>query len=647
MTPTPDFSGWATKNDLKCADGLTIRSGAFDHNDGQKVPLVWQHGHNDVESILGHAILEKRPDGVYAHGYFNDTPKAKHIKESVMHGDIDALSIYANQLIKKNKNVLHGQIRELSLTLSGANPGARIENVNIAHGEDGWEYDDEGIITTGDTIAHAENTEEEKGMAEATTETEAKDDERTVKDVFDAFTEEQKNVVYYMIGEALESQEEDAEDDEDTNDTAAQSAIDSYKEGFNMARNVFENNGSAVTEENVLNHSQIEALLADARDSSSLKNTVLAHATEYGIENIDYLFPDAKAISNTPDFIGRRTEWVASVINGAKHSPFSRIRSIHADITADEARAKGYIKGKMKKEEVIKLLRRKTDPTTIFKKQKIDRDDVLDITDLDVIAYLKAEMRYMLEEEMARAILIGDGRAEDDDDKIDEEKLRPIAKDDDLYAPKVRIASNLSVESTIEALIRARSNYRGTGTPTLYTTLPFLTDMLLSKDKMGRRIYDGVDALASALMVTKIEAVDVMEGDAEVEAVFVNMVDYTIGADKGGNVTMFEDFDIDFNQHKQLIETRISGALTKPYSAIVVLRDSGTSVTPDAPSFDGATNTITIPTKTGVIYTVNDELETGSVVITEDATVSAQADDGFYIPSGTTTSWTFVYTSGE
>ena len=656
----PDFSGYATKSGLRCSDGRTIMPGAFSEQSGDRVPLVWQHGHGDPMNVLGHAQLEERPDGIYAYGYFNNTESATQAKSLVEHGDIVAMSIHANKLVEKSKNVLHGKIREVSLVLSGANPGALIDNVNIRHSDgDIEERDDEAIIYTGEklSLTHAESSDnnansnsEENDMATNNS------SDKTVQDVFDDMTEEQKNVVYFMIGTALEEAGVSEEDDESTESVSQSSdgtPFISHKEAFEMTRNVFEmaNSGSfgeSLEHSNTsksLSHSEVSSIVNEAKKIGSFKDAVLNHADEYGIENIDILFPDARALSNNPDFIQRRTEWVAKVMSSIKKSPFSRIKTIHADITADEARARGYIKGNLKKEEVIKLLKRKTDPTTIYKKQKLDRDDILDITDLDVVAWLKAEMRIMLDEEIARAILIGDGRSSVSDDKIDEDKIRPIANDDALYAHPVTVNDAATPTEIIEQLIRARGSYRGSGQPTLFTTLPFLTDMLLLKDSLGRRLYTSKEALASELMAKEIVEVEVME-ETDILGIYVNLNDYTAGADRGGEISMFDDFDIDYNQNKYLIETRMSGALTKPMSAIVVKKVPGELVSPVSPSFDSASNTITIPTTTGVEYTIDGEVVTGDVEILETTEVVAKPASGYSFNSGAVSNWTFVY-SGE
>lgn len=664
----PDFSGYATKSGLRCSDGRTIMPGAFADQDGTKVPLVWQHGHSDPNNVLGHAVLENRDDGVYAYGFFNDSDAASTARSLVKHGDITAMSIFANRLVEKSRNVMHGFIREVSLVLSGANPGALIDNVNIQHSDGYTEYlEDEAVIYTGLELEHADQSttndvsQEETNMANNSNNT-GGNGEKTVQDVFDSMTEEQQNVVYYMIGAALEDagvsgegQNNSESTEEDDEEELAQSgfAADgtpyiSHKEAFEMTRNVFEmanqnNSGDSVQHSASLSHSDVEDIVKDARKTGSLKEAFLEHADKYGIEDIDFLFPDARNIENSPEFLKRRDEWVASVMSGIKKSPFSRIKSTVADITAEEARARGYVKGNLKKEEVIKLLRRKTEPTTIYKKQKLDRDDVLDITDLDVIAWIKAEMRMMLDEEVARAILIGDGRSEISDDKIDEDRIRPIALDDPMYAHRVTVPADADADSVIEALIRARSNYRGSGQPTLFTTLPNLTDMLLLKDKMGRRLYTSQDALASELMAKEIITVEPME-QTDIFAIYVNLNDYTAGADKGGEVSMFDDFDIDYNQHKYLIETRMSGALTKPKSAVVVRRQLGTLAIPKSPSFNSNTNTVTIPKIDGVEYTIEGSPVTGDKVITSTTEVDARAKSGYYFAPNTVANWTFVPT---
>ena len=561
-----DFSGWATRNNLKCSDGRTILKDAFKHNDGQTVPLVWNHQHNDPLNVLGHAQLENRDDGVYAYCKFNETESGKNAKLLVEHGDVSALSIYANQLKQQGSNVLHGAIRELSLVLAGANPGAFIDAV-IRHGE---ESDEEAIIYTGEDISlyHADDKKEEEKPMNEDSKNEKKEGEETVADVFETLNEKQKTVVYAMIGQALEEKEEPEDNNND----------DSKGGDKVMKHNVFDKEDT--TSEDVLSHADTEAIFANVKRYGSLRDAVLAH----GIENIDYLFPDAKNVTNTPQFIQREMGWVQKVMNGVHHTPFSRIKSIFADITEEDARAKGYIKGNLKKEEVFSLLKRTTTPTTIYKKQKLDRDDVVDITDFDVVAWLKSEMRVMLDEEIARAALVGDGRLASSDDKVNEGNIRPIWTDADLYTIKapVTVAAAATADQKAKAFIRAaiksRKNYKGSGEPTLYTTEDVLTDCLLMEDTTGRIIYDSVTKLATALRVREIVTVPVMEdlsrtvGSDEytLMGIIVNLSDYNIGADKGGAVNMFDDFDIDYNAQKYLIETRCSGALTKPYSAIAL-----------------------------------------------------------------------------
>ena len=597
-----DFSGYATKNGLKCADGRTIMPGAFKDGDGQRVPLVWQHQHNETSNILGHGILENRNDGVYVYGFFNDSQSAAEAKESVKHGDITALSIYANKLVHQGDNVVHGAIREVSLVIAGANPGAFIDYVSLTHGDSEETLDTEAIIYTDESLAHAEGDDEGD---------DAGNDEETIGEIYETLDEKQKSVVNYLIAAAAgEGGDEDDSDDDDADNTLDHSEntsdtdIHHAQEGRIMTANVFEKNGEAAGTKHraTLTHDQLTSIVEDGKKLGSLKESFLAHAVEYGIENIDFLFPDAKALSNTPEFIKRRTEWVDKVLRGTNHSPFSRIKTLSADITHDEARAKGYVKGTLKKEEWFKLAKRVTTPTTIYKKQKLDRDDIIDITTIDVVVWLKAEMRLMLDEEIARAILIGDGREVDDTDKIDEEHIRPIAREDDFYAHKFTLAANVSAQDAVEAILRQRPNLKGSGTPTMFTTEGFLIDLLLSKDKMGRRLYNSEEELARVLRVAAIVPVEVMETQTDLLAILVNLNDYTVGADQGGSIAMFDDFDIDYNQYKYLIETRISGALTKFKSALVIRRAAGTLVTPAVPTFVPATGVVTIPAVTGVIY---------------------------------------------
>lgn len=552
-----DFSGYVTKNDLTCSDGRIIRRDAFKHNDGQTVPLVWMHQHNEPDNVLGHAVLENREDGVYAYAKFNDTERGKHSRLLVQHGDVTALSIYANKLKQMGAEVLHGAIREVSLVLSGANPGAYIDNISMAHAEEGL---GEAIIYTGEEFDMDYN-DNDYGFEHA-------EGEETIGEIFDTLNEKQKNVVYAMIGEALQNSKNELKQSDFEGE-------DNY-----MKHNVFE--GASMDDTHTLSHGDIKSILDDAQKTGSLKEAVLAHADTYGINDIDLLFPDAKNLTKEPTWVKRRTEWVNGVLTGVNKTPFSRIKTMTADITADEARAKGYITGNMKKEEVFGLMKRVTTPTTIYKKQKLDRDDIVDITDLDVVAWLKAEMRMMLDEEIARAILIGDGRDIEDEDKINEDNIRPIVKDDNFYAHQVELDAT-DTENLVENFIRARKFYKGTGTPAFYTTTDVLLDMLLIKDKMGRRLYNTQDELAKALRVAKIVEVEVMEGyevdEKPLLGVMVNLNDYTLGADKGGQISMFDDFDIDYNQYKYLMETRASGALTIPKSALVFL-DTAVAVEP-------------------------------------------------------------------
>lgn len=568
-----DFSGWATKNDLQCSDGRTIRRDAFKDNDGQTVPLVWNHQHNDSQNVLGHALLENRPEGVYAYCKFNDTPAGKNAKMLVEHGDVSALSIYANRLKQNQGNVTHGVIREVSLVLAGANPGAFIDSI-MRHGECS---DEEAVIYTGEDLVleHADKEDEMENDNKK---------EKTVQDVVDSMSEEQRNVMYALIGQALEDvkHSDDAENQNDNNGEG---------EDNEMKHNVFENDNNK--QNNTLSHAEMENIFKQAKRVGSLKEAVLAHADEhgdaiydtYGIkpnkdgEGISMLFPDYKNLNNVPEFIKRDTGWVAMVMAGVHHTPFSRIKSMFADIREDEARALGYMKGNLKKEEVFSLLKRTTDPQTIYKKQKLHRDDVIDITSFDVVAWIKAEMRMMLEEEIARAILIGDGRLADSDDKIQQNHIRSIANEDPLFAihKELEVAEGEDkAKGFIKTVLRARKDYKGSGEPTMFLAEDLLVEMLLLEDKNGRIIYESEQALARALRVKNIVTVPVMEGakniakDKNILAIVVNLKDYNVGADKGGAVAMFEDFDIDYNAQKYLIETRCSGALVKPFSAIVI-----------------------------------------------------------------------------
>lgn len=605
-----DFCGWASKNDLLCSDGRTIRRGAFASDDGKKVPMVYQHQHTSIDNVLGHAILENRDEGMYAYCYLNESDTGKMAKELVRHGDICAMSIYANKLKQIGNDVVHGEIKEVSLVLAAANPGAAIESVVLEHSDGSTE--EEAIIYSGEDtqykiLSHAETptqTSSDKtvndilnGMSEAKknvlyymlakvseTDEEAEDDDviedsdirhadvsggRTIQDIFDTFTSDEKKVAFFLIGQAIKESGSMEQSDIPNID-------DESEENDTMKHNVFENN-QINNDETVLSHAEIEEIFRDTKQYGTLKNSALAH----GITNIEYLFPDAKTVTPTPELIKRNDDWVSKVMGSVHRTPFSRIKSTAANLTEEDARAKGYMKGKLKKDEVFSLLKRTTEPTTIYKKQKLDRDDVVDITDFDVVAWIKSEMRMMLNEEIARAILIGDGRLTSSDDKIPEDHIRPVAFDSELYTVPIEVTvaaqatDDDKAKAIIRSIIKGRKEYKGSGNPVMYTTEDVLTDMLLMEDKMGRVVYDSVTKLATALRVSEIVTVPVMEGlkDSEnnaVIAVIVNLADYNVGADRGGEVNMFDDFDIDYNAMKYLIETRCSGALTKPYSALAV-----------------------------------------------------------------------------
>ena len=609
-----DFAGWATVNNVKCSDGRTIRKNAFIDNDGEQVPLVFQHQHNDPENVLGHCLLENRDEGVYCYGWFNMNPKAQATKESLGNGDLDALSIYANQLVQHGGDVVHGQIREVSIVLTGANKMARIENLTFAHSDGTYDTDDEeALIFPGEgsvvELYHGEDDKEdepmdfeeilagmteeqqaavqaayEQGQIDTIEELGIKDEEEDEEEDFedDEEYEDEEDDEEFDPEDYDEDEDEEYEDDAEYDEALAQSM---FGGNGNMKHNIFEGDESAV-QGNTLSHAETEAIFSDAKRNGSLRDSVLAHTAEYGIDQIDWLFPDYKNLNNPPEFIKRDTGWVAGVMAAVHHTPFSRIKSMFADITEDEARALGYIKGERKKEEVFTLLKRTTDPQTIYKKQKLDRDDVIDITDFDVVAWIKGEMRMMLDEEIARAILIGDGRNAASDDKISELHIRSIWKDDDLFSIKVKVTAEDNVphaKSVIKKIIKARAQYRGSGNPNFYTTESVLTEMLLLEDGIGHFLYPTKQALATALRVndiitvpvfeqagTRSETVGVTTTQYDLLGIIVNLKDYNVGADKGGSVNMFDDFDIDYNQQKYLIETRCSGALTKPFSALVI-----------------------------------------------------------------------------
>lgn len=604
-----DFEGWATKNDLRCADGLVIRKGAFSVNNGKKVPMIWNHQHGSVKEVLGHAILEDRDEGVYAYGYFNNTPAGQHAKETVLHGDVSSLSIWANNLQKDGRDVMHGVIRELSLVLAGANPGARIESV-VSHGFTIDDDEDEGMIYTGEPIiVHADPEKEEKPKEEES------NSGKTVGEVYDDFSSEQKDAVAIIVAQAIQDSKSDNEKNEGDD---------------NMKHNAFEDQDGLYMDDQdqYLSHSDLVDVIKTAKkNKASLRETLynflderfpeqsdeIKHSLDltgmtiatgkqtYGFNDPSMLFPEFRTVNgNTPEWLSRDMKWVSALLGSVHRTPFSRIKSVYANITEDDARARGYIKGKQKKEEVFTTLKRTTDPQTIYKKQKLDRDDIIDITDFDVVPWIRNEMRTMLNEEIARAVLIGDGRASDSDDKIQESHIRPIASDAALFNIKVTVNPVTDVpygETIIDEVLRARKQYKGSGNPTLWTTEDVLTEMLLLKDKIGHRIYKTEQELATALRVSSIQTVEPMEGakvgTQELIGIIVNMADYNIGADKGGEINNFEDFDIDFNQMKYLIETRISGALIKPFSAITLLKPA-----PTTPPSGGGTQTQSANSKT-------------------------------------------------
>lgn len=628
MGRRPDFSGWATKNDLLCADGRIIRRDAFKDNDGQTVPLVYMHQHHDPLNVLGHCELENRPEGVYCYGFFNDTESAQHIRSAMEHGDITSLSIYANKLVQKGNNVLHGAIREVSIVLAGANPGAYIDNPVLVHGEgtENESYEDdltEAIIYADSDIElyHADDFDEEDAD-EDDYESEDEDmNDKSVQDIIDTMDDDQLEAMYYVVGAALEDQAAEYENDEDAEDEGdydeedidgedAEDEEDYDDEDDDMRHNVFEGD---YYEGDYLSHDDMKMIIDDAQRMGSLRDAVNAHMengvlmhanygdlidktdtsagvtyatgnSTYGLNDMDMLFPEFRNLNNPPEWIRRPADWVAEFFSNVHRTPFSRIKSQFADLTEDAARAKGYLKGHMKKEQVFSLLKRTTDPQTIYKKQKLDRDDVVDITDFDVVAWIKSEMRGQLDEEIARAALIGDGRIGSDDDKISEDHIRPVLTDNQLFT--IRHYCSGTPRSVINSMIKARKNYRGSGNPIGYVSTDILNDLLLMTDQMGRDLFKSVNELATKCRVRKFTEMEQMEGlkykGFDVLAIILNPNDYNIGADKGGAVSLFDDFDIDYNQMKYLIETRCSGALTKPFSAIVVLKDPNLDEDKDA-----------------------------------------------------------------
>jgi hypothetical protein len=657
----PDFSGWATKANLECADGRTILTDAFAHQDGQKVPMVWQHGHDDPENVLGHMILEQKDGSTRAHGYFNNTPKAKVAKELVEHGDIDSLSIFANKLKEVAKKVSHGLVREISLVMARANPGAVIDNIELKHSDGEMvTLEDEAIIFTGEKLMHGDGTEIVADPVIEHNELSGPE----VQAQFDSMTPEQKEAVTMIVGAAIEHTAANIPAD----DKAAliHSGTDpKQKETRTMSRNVFDQSNKGATD-GVPEHKRVyvpqehlKQLMHDAmRPGNTLKGVVEDYAIEHGIDNIDVLFPEARAVAERPEFDARRVEWVKGVMAGTRKTPFSRIKSMYADITHDEARARGYIKASFKKEEFFGLASRKTTPTTVYKKQKLDRDDIIDIVDFDVVAWMKAEMRVMLEEEIARAILISDGRAIDDEDKIKDpagsnegEGIRSILNDHDLYARKVNIPvddANFNGSAFIDEVVMAMGQYKGTGRPTLYTTQQLVTRLLLMKDTLGRRLYSNKAEVANAMTVESIVEVEVMESNSNLLGIIVNLSDYALGADRGGDVAMFDDFDIDYNQLKYLIETRLSGALIKIRAAIVLMKIAAASTkrVPPAPTFNAATGEITVPNQTGVSYRRADTQAVVSNTVIEldpyqELTIVAVPTANNYIDVNAETEWTF------
>lgn len=662
VTLEADFGGWATKAGLKCTDGRTIMPGAFEHMDKVQVPLVFQHGHSNIDNILGHAVLEHRDEGVYAYAFFNDTKQGQSAKAMVKHRDLKHLSIYANNLVETAKKVTHGVIREVSLVLAGANPGAVIDFVNIQHGDGSLtEMDDEAVIYTDAELEHAlDDLDDEEDADEDTDLEHAAGQDMTVQDVIDSMTEEQKNVMYYVVGTAVDSAMADAKH----SDKPGEGDL-THKEGADdmSGRNVFDQTDDTKDgKKNVLSHDAIKGIFADAVKCGSLREASQHYvdSLQHGITSIDVLFPDAKMATGEIDLVKRRTEWVASVLNGTRHTPFSRIKTFTADLTQDEARAKGYIKGNYKLEEWFGVSKRTTSPTTLYKKQKLDRDDMLDITDFDIVAFLKAEMRLMIEEEIARSILIGDGRSVSDTDKVKDpmgassgDGIRSIINDHELFVTTLYVNvddANSTYDEVVDAVMDGMEFYKGTGTPTFFTTIPELNKFLKAKDTQGRRLYENKQAVADALGVSSIITVEPMKDITGLVGIIVNLDDYNVGTDRGGELNMFDDFDIDYNQQKYLIETRMSGALIKPKSALVIKKTAAANVkaTPTKPAFDSTTGVVTIPTVTGVVYKGND----GTTTLTAGAqtalaqgastTVYAVPAAGYYFADNASDSWPFT-----
>ena len=710
----PDFSGYATRNDLQCTDGRTILAGAFEHQDGDIVPLVWQHDIQEPGNVLGHVRLKNVSDGVRAEAFFNQTPRGQEAKELVRHGDIRFLSIFANRLVEQSKRVSRGVIREVSLVLAGANPGAVIDNVGIAHSDGFYEtIVDEAIITTGIELElfHADAaTVDNDSVKHADPAPAPASGDRTLAEILDTLNDEQETAVNYLLSQALaegtvqhsdtddsdeseefavedddsvvsevdvtdetESEESDSETDEESvedesedeadNEEAGETVQhnDNTQEDNSMTHNLFDaakGSGStaAVQERVYLKHDDVRAIMQDTLRQGSLRAALEDYSLKHSIENIEFLFPDAKTLSNEPSFISRRIDWVDAVLNSVRKTPFSRIKTVHADITEDQARAKGYIKGNQKVEEVFRLLKRSTVPGTVYKKQKLDRDDVLDITDLDVIAFVKAEMKIMLSEEIAAAILIGDGRSNADPDKIDEEKIRPIAKDEELYVTtaNVNIAdANSSADEIVDAVIMERKNFKGTGMPSFYTNETVIGAFLTVKDGFQNRMYKSLADVAAAMRVKEVVSCEALDRDPTLLGIMVNLADYSIGTDRGGEATMFDDFDLDVNKLIYLLETRCSGALTIPKSAIVFRSVAATDVLakPTKPSYNPSTKVVTIPTVTGVDYFVGDGTgsSTGSALtagaqaaLTVDTWYIAKPKSGYFFTDNVNDEWQFT-----
>ena len=751
----PDFKGYATRSNVKCSDGRTILADAFAHQDGETVPLVWSHGHDEVTNVLGHAKLRNVNDGVRIEAFFNQTAEGKHAKEAVRHGDVRWLSIFANQLVEKSRSVAHGIIREVSLVLAGANPGANIDQVAITHSDGEVQvFEDEAHITTGLDIelVHSDKDEETQTQTEITHAEGDDNEEETLQDVLDTLNEKQTDAVNFLLSQALtvdsavkhdgteaDNTDPDPEDDDKEKDTEPETGTDaSVEEGTetgteestetgteestetetetgaetgtesgtdedkdvetdpesdsetetgtesgsevgddavkhdnitqednSMTHNLFDQSRSGGTlahDQIRLSQDQVRDIIQHADEVGSLKKAMKAYVKNtgvtvggtlsHGIENIDYLFPDAKVLENAPQFVQRRMEWVDKVLSGVRKVPFSRIKTVTADITPDEARARGYIKGNMKNEEFFELSKRETTPQTVYKKQKLDRDDVIDIVDLDVVAWMKAEMKVMLDEEIAGAILIGDGRSAGDEDRINPVHIRPIAFDAELYVTRVNVNlddANSNVDEFVDAMIESRQYYKGTGAPSFYTTENIVAKFLTVKDNFGRRIYNTLDDVKSVLRVKEIVTVEVMDRVPDVIGIMVNLTDYSIGTDRGGQATMFDDFDIDYNKLRYLIETRLSGALTLPKSAIVYRKVAGTDVlrTPTEPAFNDSTGVLTVPTITGVVYKdgAGTTLTTGSPVTVaagESIDVVATPAAGSYFKDNVNDQWTFT-----